>query len=77
MVFYTVAAAYTAWHTGIFKKEAFIAEWHRYNMYIATDPRVDILGHPWWFDKLAFATWYFDINVIPVSMQCMTNWLLL
>lgn len=51
------------------KKEAFIAEWHRHLMYIATDKRVDILGHPWWFDKLEFASWYSDFDVISVTMH--------
>lgn len=66
---YAVAAAHSAWHTDVSKKEAFIAEWHRHNMYIATDKRVDILGHPWWFDKIEYATWLSDFNVVPVSMH--------
>jgi histidinol phosphatase-like PHP family hydrolase len=66
---YTVAAAHSAWHTDVTKKEAFIAERHRHHMYIAIDPRVDILGHPWWFDKIDVAPYYTDFDLIPVSMH--------
>lgn len=44
---YTVAAAHSSLNVEP-KEENIIREWHRQQMYIATDPRVDILGHPWW-----------------------------
>lgn len=66
---YTVAAAHSAWHTDVSKTNEFIIEWHRHHMYIANDERVDILGHPWWFDKPQFAVWLSDFSVIPVSMH--------
>ena len=43
-----------------------IKEWYRQQMWLACDPRVTILGHPWYNGK---AVWYEDFSVIPHSMN--------
>ena len=43
-----------------------IREWHRQQMYLATDNRVTVLGHPWYHGK---GLWYEDFSVIPRSMH--------
>ena len=55
------------WHNDTSKKEAFIAEWHRYNIHITTDKRAGILEPLSWFDKQQFSTWYSDFDEVPVS----------
>lgn len=45
---------------------ASIREWHRQQMFLATDERVTILGHPWYHGK---SIWYEDFSVIPGSMH--------
>ena len=46
--------------------EACIKEWYRQQMYLASDERVTILGHPWYMGK---GIWYEDFSVIPHSMN--------
>lgn len=43
-----------------------INEWHRQQMWMATEERVTILGHPWFSGK---NLWYEDFSVIPHSMH--------
>lgn len=43
-----------------------IREWHRQQLWLAADPRVTILGHPWYNGK---RLWYQDFSVIPRSMN--------
>lgn len=47
-------------------KDAMIREWYRQQMWLANDPRVTILGHPWFGGK---DIWYDDFSVIPRSMN--------
>ena len=46
--------------------EAMIREWHRQQMWLATDSRVTVLGHPWYHGR---AMWYEDFTVVPHSMH--------
>ena len=46
--------------------DACIREWFRQQMWLAQDPRVTILGHPWYNGK---ALWYDDFDRIPASMH--------
>lgn len=41
-------------------------EWYRQQLYLATDERVTILGHPWYNGK---GLWYEDFSIIPRSMN--------
>ena len=45
---------------------ACIREWYRQQMYLASDERVTILGHPWYH---GYSIWYEDFSVIPRSMN--------
>ncbi len=47
-------------------KDAMIREWYRQQLWLANDPRVTILGHPWFGGK---DIWYEDFSVIPRSMN--------
>ncbi len=47
-------------------RDACIREWYRQQLYLASDERVTILGHPWYIGK---ALWYEDFSVIPASMN--------
>ncbi|MGI6336065.1 MAG: PHP domain-containing protein [Clostridiales bacterium] len=42
-----------------------IKEWFRQQMWLACDPRVTILGHPWSCNQ----TWYDDFSMIPRMMH--------
>lgn len=46
--------------------EACIREWYRQQLWLASDERITILGHPWYIGK---ALWYEDFSVIPHSMN--------
>lgn len=46
--------------------DAEIREWYRQQMWLANDPRVTVLGHPWWNGS---GVWYDDFSVIPHSMH--------
>ncbi len=46
--------------------DVFIRDWHRQQLYLATDERVTILGHPWYIGS---CIWYEDFSVIPRSMH--------
>jgi histidinol phosphatase-like PHP family hydrolase len=46
--------------------QAEINEWFRQQMFLATDDRVTVLGHPWYNGR---ALWYEDFSVIPHSMN--------
>ncbi|MBQ2940774.1 MAG: PHP domain-containing protein [Clostridia bacterium] len=41
-------------------------EWYRQQLFMATDERVTILGHPWYHPE---HIWYEDFSVIPHSMH--------
>ncbi|MDF2986308.1 MAG: histidinol phosphate phosphatase HisJ family [Eubacterium sp.] len=77
-ILYAVGAAH--WVLNVpYEQDKIIREWHRQQMYLACDPRVDILGHTWrfwgpdiwcdqeghYFDK----PWFSDFDVIPRSMH--------
>ncbi|MBQ9986155.1 MAG: PHP domain-containing protein [Oscillospiraceae bacterium] len=47
-------------------RDAEIREWYRQQMWLANDPRVTVLGHPWWNPS---GVWYEDFSVIPRSMH--------
>ncbi|MBQ3551103.1 MAG: PHP domain-containing protein [Clostridia bacterium] len=47
-------------------RDAYIKEWYRQQMWLASDERTTILGHPWWTSK---NVWYDDFSVIPHSMN--------
>lgn len=44
-----------------------IREWHRQQMFLATDSRVTVLGHPWW--RHGKGLWNEDFSLIPRSMH--------
>ncbi|MBE7020097.1 MAG: hypothetical protein E7411_01515 [Ruminococcaceae bacterium] len=46
--------------------EGYIREWYRQQLWLATDERVTILGHPWYNGR---GLWYEDFNLIPRSMN--------
>lgn len=46
-IMYSVAAAHSSFNVGP-EQDKIIREWHRQQMYIVQDPRVDVLAHPWW-----------------------------
>ena len=46
--------------------EACIREWYRQQLWLASDERITVLGHPWYIGK---ALWYEDFSVIPRSMN--------
>ena len=43
-----------------------IREWYRQQLWLACDPRVTVLGHPWYHSR---GIWYRDFSVIPRSMH--------
>lgn len=76
---YSVGAAH--WVLNVpYEPKRVIREWHRQQMFLACDPRVDILGHPWWFwgegniwmdsdECYRGDPWFADFRVIPRSMH--------
>ena len=44
-----------------------IRDWYRQQMFLATDERVTILGHPWWHG--GSFEWFEDFSLIPHSMN--------
>lgn len=46
--------------------DTIIKEWYRQQMWIATDERTTVLGHPWYHGR---GLWYEDFSVIPHSMH--------
>lgn len=46
--------------------DACIKEWYRQQMWLASDERVTVLGHPWYHGK---GLWYKDFTVIPKAMN--------
>jgi histidinol phosphatase-like PHP family hydrolase len=69
-IMYSVAAAHSTWNIEP-RQDLIIREWHRQQMYIAQDPRVDVLAHPWWC--WASKKWtdsdMADFSIIPRSMH--------
>ena len=59
------------------EREAVIRSYHRQNLFLAAHPLVDIVAHPWWFerawkdedDKYTTLPWFDDFTVIPRSMH--------
>ena len=47
-------------------RDACIKEWYRQQMFLASDERVTVLGHPWYHGK---GIWYEDLDVIPKGMK--------
>lgn len=64
-------------------REAVIREYHRQYMFLAEHPRVDVVGHPWWFvsppwwdgawhderDRYQGPPWFDDFGAVPESMH--------
>jgi histidinol phosphatase-like PHP family hydrolase len=56
---------------------AIVRDYHRQNMFLAQDPRVDVIAHPWWWrTKFTGACkvpvpfrWLDDFSIIPRSMH--------
>jgi histidinol phosphatase-like PHP family hydrolase len=46
--------------------EGSVREWHRQQMFLASDDRVTVLGHPWYNGS---SLWYQDFSIIPRSMN--------
>ena len=46
--------------------EGCIREWYRQQLFMASDERVTVLGHPWYQSR---GLWYQDFSVIPRSMN--------
>ena len=46
--------------------DTFIRDWYRQQLFLATDERVTVLGHPWYHGR---GLWYEDFSVIPRSMN--------
>ena len=77
-IMYSVAGAHSILNVEL-EQSKIIREWHRQQMYIATDPRVDILAHPWWFPGIKEwqdsegryfdKPWFGDFDIIPRSMH--------
>jgi histidinol phosphatase-like PHP family hydrolase len=60
-----------------FTRDAVIRDYHRQNMFLATNPLVDIVAHPWWWmghwkddnDDYPAEPWFDDFGVIPKSIH--------
>ena len=69
---YRYAVCASHWRVDVADKSApttldgLIREWHRQQMWLATDERTTVLGHPWYNGRGA---WYSDFSVIPQSMH--------
>jgi len=68
---YTVCAVH--WTMNVPREQkCIIRDYHRQQMYLATDSRVDIIGHPWWipfsFQSDGCETRFTDFSVIPKGM---------
>ncbi len=69
---YVLAAAH-----GIFtdaEEDAFLNDYHQQQMFLAQDPRVTIIGHPWWApfeykDKNGATVTFSDFSIVPDSMH--------
>ncbi len=69
---YVLAAAH-----GIFteaEQDAFINDYHQQQMFLAQDPRVTIIGHPWWApfeykDRNGATVTFTDFSIVPTSMH--------
>ena len=72
---YVIAGAH--WPLGVpAETQAIIRDYHRQNMFLAGHPRVDIIAHPWWWNKGiskegygGLSVWTEDFSVIPKSMH--------
>ena len=72
---YVIAGAH--WPLGVpAETDAVVKDYHRQNMFVAEHPRVDIIAHPWWWNKAmekegygSFAIWIEDFSIIPKSMH--------
>ncbi len=59
------------------EREAVIRDYHRQNMFLATNPLVDIVAHPWWWmggwidsdGNYPSEPWLGNFRVIPKSMH--------
>ena len=61
------------------RRMAMVRSYHEQNMVLAEDPRIDVVGHPWWFTggdlwKDVDGTykglpWFDDFRVVPQSMH--------
>ena len=74
-IHYAVGAAH--WSLNVpAEQEKLIHEWHRQQMFLACDPRINILGHPWWYGKnwsslppQLNGLWFKDFDIVPASMH--------
>lgn len=77
-IMYCIGSVHSPLNTELEPKKL-ICEWHRQQMYIATDPRIDILGHPWRFKgnkeweafqrRYLDKPWFSNFDVVPRSMH--------
>ncbi len=73
---YVVAGAHWPCYAQ-YTREDLIKDYSLQNIYLASDKRVDIVAHPWWFDgkwaneKGVYDTlpWFDDFGVIPMSVH--------
>lgn len=68
---YVVAGAHWPIYVPI-EQNALIADYHRQQMFLAQDARVDIIAHPWWWDNRNPAhgqQWAGDFSIIPPSLH--------
>jgi histidinol phosphatase-like PHP family hydrolase len=72
---YVIAGAH--WPLGVPDEiDAVMRNYHRQNILIAEHPQVDVIAHPWWWNKAlakagygGFAGWVEDFSIIPKSMH--------
>lgn len=68
---YVVAGAHWPMYVPI-ELDALIRDYHRQQMFLARDPRVDIIAHPWWWDNrkaIRGQQWAADFTLIPGSIH--------
>ena len=73
---FVVAGAHWSFYVPL-TREDLIRDYALQNLYMATDPRVDIVAHPWWYDAgfrnkdgvLDSLPWFDDFGVIPRSIH--------
>jgi histidinol phosphatase-like PHP family hydrolase len=69
---YVIAAAHRTFVEK--EEESFIKDYHRQQMFLAQDPRVTIVGHPWWVpfeykDRNGAMTRFLNFDIVPKSMH--------
>jgi histidinol phosphatase-like PHP family hydrolase len=76
---YVIAGVHFALYVPL-ERHAVIDSYHRQNMFLANNPLVTIIAHPWWFGdvkgywaepdgKMLTGPWFDDFTIIPKSMH--------